>query len=129
MSLTQQRVRQAVYYYTHEGRGPCFAFDGMVAAEAWEVDGGASRTNGGAAGCGGPPGQKELATWFRSYLILAGRDAKLTEAQRASGLQTVNIYDIKNKLVGPCAGGRARPLPLRSPDCLSVWACSVHRQL
>ena len=23
------RAIQAVYYYTHEGRGPCFAFDGL----------------------------------------------------------------------------------------------------
>jgi hypothetical protein len=58
-------------------------------------------------------GQKELAAWFRSYLILAGRDAKLTEAQRASGLQTVNIYDIKNKLVGQCH--RPPPLHLHLP--------------
>ena len=54
------------------------------------------------------PGQKELVTWFRTYLIIAGRDSKLTESQRATGLQTVNIYDIKNKLVGACGAPRSQ---------------------
>lgn len=63
-------------------------------------------------------------SWFRNYLIIGGRDAKLTETQRASGLQTVNIYDVKNKLVGARAPRRRGPL-----CCLRLRRADAPRRL
>ena len=67
-------------------------------------------------------------SWFRSYLIIGGRDAKLTETQRASGLQTVNIYDVKNKLVGALPTSVCRyPRPCGSDvfGCYTCFACGT----
>jgi hypothetical protein len=49
--------KEAIYFFGAEGRGACFAFEG----------------------------EKQLVSWFRSYLVLVGKD--------------VSIYDLRNKLV------------------------------
>eukprot|EP01116_Phalansterium_solitarium_P000785 TRINITY_DN10648_c0_g1_i1.p1 TRINITY_DN10648_c0_g1~~TRINITY_DN10648_c0_g1_i1.p1 ORF type:complete len:1021 (-),score=472.43 TRINITY_DN10648_c0_g1_i1:124-3186(-) len=73
---------EAVYFYTPDGRGPCFAFEG----------------------------DKKLVGTFRGYLWLAGQDTAATSGS-ASGsgsagpgsgrlqLNWLSIYDVKNKLV------------------------------
>lgn len=81
----------AVYFYQHDGRGPCLAFDG----------------------------EKILLHWFRSYLVVVGKD---TKAVHASGITSppiemniVTVYDIQNKFIAYSA-----PLPA-VVDIVSEW--------
>ncbi len=74
---------EAFYFYGPEGRGPAFAFEG----------------------------EKKTVGWFRGYLLVSGRDSKAfnsAAAKGASRLNSLTIYDIKNKLIGgwASAGGR-----------------------
>eukprot|EP00762_Andalucia_godoyi_P001379 ANDGO_04909.mRNA.1 Vacuolar protein sorting-associated protein 11 homolog len=57
--------REAVFFFGAEGRGPCFAFEG----------------------------EKTKLGWFRSYLVVIGKDAQ--DPRRSS----VNVYDLRNKLI------------------------------
>lgn len=68
----------AVYFYQPEGRGPCFAFEE----------------------------EKVILHWFRSYLVVVGKDNKhVVPTVGASGPHAgpektiVTIYDIQNKFV------------------------------
>jgi hypothetical protein len=57
--------REAVYFYYAEGKGPCFVFEG----------------------------EKRILGWFRSYLLVVGRDAHNAK------LNSFTIYDLKNKFI------------------------------
>eukprot|EP00732_Lithocolla_globosa_P001976 Lithocolla_globosa_v1_NODE_1146_length_2839_cov_36.775503.p1 type:complete len:487 gc:universal NODE_1146_length_2839_cov_36.775503:1283-2743(+) len=68
--------KEAVYFYGSDGRGPCFAFEG----------------------------EKKLLAWFRSYLIIVSRDAKMLTTSLApknmDKMNSITIYDLKNKFIG-----------------------------
>eukprot|EP01104_Vermistella_antarctica_P005197 TRINITY_DN1563_c0_g1_i1.p1 TRINITY_DN1563_c0_g1~~TRINITY_DN1563_c0_g1_i1.p1 ORF type:complete len:989 (-),score=293.81 TRINITY_DN1563_c0_g1_i1:110-3076(-) len=56
---------EAFYFYTSDDRGPCFAFEG----------------------------DKKFLSWFRSYLVVVGRQENKPQ------YDTFTIYDLKNKFI------------------------------
>ncbi|XP_015915607.2 vacuolar protein sorting-associated protein 11 homolog [Parasteatoda tepidariorum] len=83
--------QDAVYFYQHDGRGPCLAFDG----------------------------EKILLYWFRSYLVVVGKDSKAVHSSAITSspvhMNIVTVYDIQNKFIAYSA-----PLPA-VVDVISEW--------
>ncbi|KFM62524.1 Vacuolar protein sorting-associated protein 11-like protein, partial [Stegodyphus mimosarum] len=81
----------AVYFYQHDGRGPCLAFEG----------------------------EKILLHWFRSYLVVVGKDTKAVHSSAITSppieMNIVTVYDIQNKFIAYSA-----PLPA-VVDIISEW--------
>lgn len=67
----------ALYFYQPDGRGPCLAFEG----------------------------EKFQLHWFRSYLVIVGRDSKpfpkvpIIRGGQNLDMQIVTVYDIQNKFI------------------------------
>ncbi|XP_064597137.1 vacuolar protein sorting-associated protein 11 homolog [Liolophura sinensis] len=84
--------QDAVYFYQHDGRGPCLAFEG----------------------------EKVLLQWFRGYLVVVGKENKtMPRAAAIAGqsreMNIVTVYDIQNKFIGYSA-----PFP-EVVDVVSEW--------
>ncbi|KAG8192364.1 hypothetical protein JTE90_029095 [Oedothorax gibbosus] len=83
--------KEAVYFYQHDGRGPCFAFEG----------------------------EKTILHWFRSFLVTVGKDSKVVHASATSPppveMNIVTVYDIQNKFIA-----YSSPLPA-VVDVISEW--------
>ncbi|GFQ99030.1 vacuolar protein sorting-associated protein 11 homolog [Trichonephila clavata] len=80
----------AVYFYQHDGRGPCLAFQG----------------------------EKILLHWFRSYLVVVGKDTKAVHSSAMTSpveMNIVTVYDIQNKFIA-----YSSPLPA-VVDVISEW--------
>lgn len=60
---------KAIYCYTNEGRGPCYAFEG----------------------------EKQAVLWFRGYLVIISKVSGKGDA--ANDKATVTIFDVQNKFI------------------------------